>query len=476
MGAVVYNNSRVQGRGLVWLLVVVAVVVIGYVLWFFANYQHVELGVRYTPKAHIVQDRYFAAKALLGQDKAQSQTYANVKELFDVPPTNQTVVLYQVSASWRTDFDKMLAWVQSGGHLVVASQAVLDFGQDVDDTAYRTNQNPLLLHLGIVHTKNNPNHTSSLAGLSGSVVPARLSDGRTFFVSTWQERFVVDEFLQKYPTARLYDYEWFVKKGERYEYATPLNTGLTGEQQQKLLQIVNDPNTPQNPFATSLAFVDMAFGKGRLTVLNDAQMFTNPKAGMLIAPSDKPPEESRAWQLLTDSQPVPKHNYTGNLLVADNAYFLMHLTTGRQVYFVSDVEQKPFLQLLMHNIPWTMMGICLTVLVGLFALPKRFGVVRAYETDTSRNIFGFFAHVGQYLWASDQAYGLLTANRQALINTIIAKENITTPTKEILMDTLTKKTGLPAHVIDMALYETWTTQSQFLAISRSFARLAWFYH
>ncbi len=476
-----------------WTLVVVALVLLGaiYMWWFYRNHHEVALPPQYTPKPNALKNRYYAATKLLGENRSQTlvgnEGYNKFTKILlqdEAQAKQNTLIIYQIASGNPQDFETLMAWVERGGHLVVASQATMDKDAKQDGTKmteYQGEQNPLLLYLDIDYLENTEYSGGSIVI---GMVPLRLENGETFVLRPQAGGyFYLDKFLQKYPDARPYDYEWFVKDATGAYRLKPNNqSGLTKEQYDNMLLELNpkNGNSPQiNVFSANRAFVDMAFGKGRLTVLAKGDMFANPDPyGVNAQTKDhkKQPQVSRTQALLTDySASDNPYGYVGGIVEADNAYFLQYLTADRTVYFLPQVESDGLFSLLKKHLPYTLWGLFFTVLMLLFALPKRFGAIKYYQTDSSRNIFGFFAHVGQYLWQSDKAVGLLTSNRHALIHSIMAKELLHDDSPHSITEAVAKKTGLSFGLIEDALYQTWQTDDEFLRISRSFAQVAKFY-
>lgn len=483
--ATMTTANTAKNYWLVAILVLVFVLGGAYAYWFFNNYHKVELPPSYTPTTEALQNRYFAATKLLGDEHSQTLTgkegqakFTQIISQDDDQAKKNALVIYQVSSSNRQDLVAMMNWVERGGHLIVASQATKQKEADADHAEYLGKQNPLLLQLGIDYQDTDDYSVN----LNNRAVPARFDNGQTFVVSTspsgGQGRFELAEFLQNYPNARPYDYDWFFKDSQGVYQLKPNNhSGLTTEQYNQLLDTLNKEQHV-NLLSVNRAFVDVAFGQGRLTVLSDRDMFANPQPSLGGASTDEEAKTSDTWRMLNDyyaNRGNQKHSYTDNIAGADNAYFLQYLTADRYVSFLPQIESDDFFSLLWRYLPYSLLGLLFTVITLLFALPKRFGALKVYQTDSGRNIFGFFAHVGQYLWHSDQAHSLMTANRHALIHTIMAKELLHDDDPRTLMDAVAKKTGLSLGLIDDALYQTWQTDNEFLRISRSFAQVARFY-
>lgn len=459
------------------VIVVVAVLVVLYIWWFLSSHHQQVQSTQYTPKPEVLQNRYFAAQALLG-NKAQTlqaqqgrQTLKTLWEQESISAKQTTIIIYQTSGWHKTQFEQIMSWVKRGGHLIVANQYSLPSDKTAQDTDYLNKQNPLLVELGIVYQDYDVNHSDKQVTFDDTHIPLQFPNQQSMVVVGQFGRFDTQAFSRQYPDAVLYDYDWFDRTHKPPTFKIP-PTNLTTKQQEQMLSAIGQS---EHLFHPTSALVDMQIGQGRLTVLSDADMFANPHAGIEISRQKDKTTDKQAdiFALLTNAAPSKKHNYYGGIASVNHAALLMHLTHERQqVYLVPDIEATDFLALLWRHLSWTMLGLMLTVVLALLALPKRFGPTKHYQTDTSRNIFGFFAHVGQYLWVSDQAAGVLAANRQALLQIILAKEQSHDMTPEHIVSLVSQKTGLSAGLIYEALYQKWQNQIEFLRISRSFAHVA----
>lgn len=475
-----HNQQRFwQGKGLYIGLLMFVVLVAVYLAWFFANHHKETSPTIYTPTKEANQNRYFAAKQLLGDKALVLQGQSGREELsalFQQKDVKQTaIIIYQISGSQKNDLDAMVAWIRRGGHLIVANQHSLD-NSKTNTSDHQSEQNPLLLKLGIDYQDYVFDELSVQKEFNYTIVPLRLPAGQTLVVKGDFGRFDSTVFRQNYPDARFFDYHWFVKNHQgKHSIKQPTISDLTASEIQQMLTAVDGEDKlfePQN------ALLDVMLGQGRLTVLSTPQMLANPKNYPgLIDIDNKQSNHSYTWQLLTNTLPAGPHSYRDGIASANHAELLSYLTQEHQaVYLVPDIESTSFFALLWRYLKWSMIGLGVTIVLGVLALPKRFGASKTYQTDVSHNIFGFFAHVGRYLWASDQAMGLLDGNRQTLIQAIIAKEQIHEPSSEKIIATVAQKTGLSAGLIHDALYQEWQTQMEFLRICRSFAQLARHYH
>lgn len=457
----------------VYVVLIIGVLLAVYLTWFFANHHQVTRTI-YTPTPEARQNRYLAARELLGDKAVVLQGLAGRDELLEVfgsDATQRTVILYQVSHSQKAHLDTMLAWVMLGGHLIVANQHSLgDTGTSDDE--HQSEQNPLLFKLGIDYQQ----YSSQEWGKSSQFVrvPLRLPSGELLALEGDDGRFVLSaDFYQTYPKARVLDYHFFVKEGEKYRPKQPIGD-LSIDETTKLLGAVDDNDKPFDPKG---ALLDIELGQGRLTVMHTPKLFINPKTYPNIVELDEnevsQSHHSHTWQLLTNTLPAKEHDYHGNIASASHASLLSYLTNkSHTVYLVPDIESVGFFELIWRYLMWSVIGLVATIGLALLALPKPFGITKVYKTDVSHNIFGFFAHVGRYLWASDEASALLKHNRHNLIQTIIAKEQLGETTPQTLIVSVCQKTGLSAGLVHDALYQEWQNQGEFLRIGRSFAQLA----
>lgn len=485
--------SRRSNKGFYIFILIVIAIIIACIAWFLSMHERVSDGVVYHPKAGVNTTRFYTAAKLLGERAHILSGALGKEELGYIfadthNASDKTIILYDIASGQKEQISSMIHWVEQGGHLVVFSQAI----KYVDDESYSEQQNPLLLELGIDYIQISDDDAKSYDFVKLNdkerleYIPLRLPDGTGIAVSgSIYGRFVADGFFAKYPSAQAYDYDWFVQAGEAFTLHPSLRTDLKVDERKILLDKLASDTMTAHIARPNSAVLDIKMGQGRLTVLADSLAFTNPSASYPRSlyknkPKDKTDNRtndnskpSNAWRLLTDGEYADvAHNYIGGLYQANNAYLLDYLTQGRMVYLVPDIESQSFGWVLRRYLPWTMLGLFFSVLLSVLAMPKRFGAIRTYQTDTATNIFGFFGHVGRYLWANDHARGLLNANREALIKTIIASEFLADKQPSTIIKRVVAKTGLTHHAVQSALYDDWADEQEFLEISRYFALIS----
>lgn len=480
------TKERVQDK---WLYIIIAITALGamaYAWWFFNNYHKVQI-TSYSPTAEVQANRYYTAQILL-KDAKTLQGESGRTRLMDIfgdtaNAKNEMVVIYDVTGSYKSHFDEMMAWVANGGHLVVFNKNILNDDMQKTDSDYQDGQNPLMGYLGIDYIAYNSNVFDDVKKTFNVFATPLSINGEMMIIQDVNNMndygwFSADEFFDRYPNAKAINHQIYHQ--DSYALLANLKTNLVNEQKEKIKQsLKQSKNTSGQPnlFHPNNALFDVMIDKGRLTILASNGFFVNPASRgadddisqNMIIPSD--------WELLTnlDSSNYGMYGYWGGLLRADNGELLRALAGERHTYLVPDVESTGFFVLLWRHLMWSVIGMVLTVGVCLLALPKRFGAKAVYKTDTSRNIFGFFGYVGRYLWASDGATALFTQNRHALIQAILAKEHIKEQTETSIAQAVSEKTGLSYGMVYEALYGTWEQETDFVRISHSFARLSRLY-
>lgn len=515
------------------VLLIAALVIALYTAYFLMTHHKVPDTPRYQLTPQAMQNRLFVAQQLLTQqDKAVHLTKGEVahqglKQVWQQPASNakhSAVVLLTVSQSQKPDIEAMLRWVERGGHLITFSNETLrdpDNSNDSDTTIdrdealsrYWLNENALLHFLQIRSVQTQDPHemmqnilnlnvqapssdtqspvtpsgirlaTKALLRLpaithEGGIIPDKYVG---VIINTDHTRHLQSEaFFQRYPNAKpIADYNWFnpdIAQGEQTIRLLPMQNIADNQPAQALSATLR--TDVQHYLPADEALLDVHWGQGRLTVLNHDAMFNNPSA------DDLPPKSSTSlWQTLNE-----KPAYPPSVANFDNAYLLQYLLAGRdQVWLVPDIEVASLPTLLWRHLKWATLAFGIATLAALLAMPRRFGRMRVYQTDTQTNIFGYFNHVGQYLWHSDQGRALVQDNRERLIERIVARHPavMTQPQaadiwqrvdKAILCERVSDETGISRGAVALALFEDWQTERGFLHMSRAFAQLNQYYH
>ncbi|MFW2176990.1 MULTISPECIES: hypothetical protein [unclassified Moraxella] len=584
------GSSWLKEYWFILVLVAVALLIAGYMAMFFITHKKVADKPIYQLTAEANRNRLYASQLWLQQQHKKVHVskgeiaHQQLKQLWQQPASqakNSAVLLLTVSKNQQADMDKMLAWVERGGHLITFSQSMLkvpnqsttdnkdaDKQAEADDLTekqhrYQLNENPLLIHLGIVHQQRYDAHQDLLSEIaetnsatqtgtqpsSASVTSAtpkgcdkcnelqlaskvlmRLPMSSERDIDTPNGNFigmvlntkdlgglVTEQFWQKFPKAKpIADYDWWKKSPQTQkdiQWQSVVNPLTTTEQRQFTTEVQNNPKIS---LPASEAILDVQMGQGRLTIINDNNVFINPKGfdinDLSDEPNDKDDKSDKGNKSETDeneaqasihlnlspnvsSSPSKSHvgqllvqlpNYTANLAQMDNAYLLQYLLAKRgNVWLVPDIEVANLPTLLWQQLHWACLAFILLLVMGYLALPKRFGRTQVYQTDSQTNIFGYFDHVGQYLWQTDKAEQLVTANRERLLEKIVAYHpNLVKTVNVNVMQAVDKlevcrvvadTVGIGRSQVAVALYDPWQNEREFLAMSRQFAVLNQFY-
>ncbi len=462
---------------IVFALVLVLVMV--YAVWFFSTHHKVTINDIYTPKPDVVKNPYFAATLMLqkqgktGEYISPADADSRLEALWQdtTHAKSHTVIIEQMASTPEHQLERMVSWIQAGGHLVIYNQTTHYDDQEWQD--YVKNENPLMIHLGISSQFKRNNFEDNTLDLRYDSLPI-LIDNKVVVLRSNLDRFNTKPFFDNYPDARwVYDYQAIgkgISQQQLYANFYELNT----KQKQQLFEFSNKNIGYGNP---SQVLVDVHLGDGRLTVLNDRIDFSNPwpdKYGFAQSTKPADPNSPRVLQLLSGN--IRSTAYYGGITDADHAYFLSKLTQDSQtIWFVPRTfsDPKGFMGLMREHLPFVLIAVVLAIIAMLMALPRQFGRKQVIVDDSNRNLMLYFDGVGQYLWATDLCVAQVHTNRERLLEKIQARlPKVSRADNKTACQLIAEDANLPVSMVYEALYGEWQTQSEFVKISRSFALLA----
>ena len=166
-------------------------------------------------------------------------------------------------------------------------------------------------------------------------------------------------------------------------------------------------------------YLDTSFGKGRLSVINDSDIFGNPNPNLELSDeartydanngaeqADLAPS-SALYKLLTTDSSIPS-----SLLSADNAAWLIALTQdSSDVQILPNTDIDSLLVMLWKQARPALLGLGLLAFLWLWSLYNRFGKMAHLPTHQSRDIMRYFRQVGRFGWHQDNAQQLTQATR-----------------------------------------------------------------
>ena len=175
-------------------------------------------------------------------------------------------------------------------------------------------------------------------------------------------------------------------------------------------------------YPTDSIYLDASFGKGRLSVINDSDVFGNPNPNLELSDeaityntnantgveqADIAPNSALYRLLRTDDD----YGYS-SLLSADNAAWLIALTQDSsdvQILPNTDIDSLPIM--LWKQARPALLGLGLLAFLWLWSLYNRFGKMAHLPTNQSRDIMRYFRQVGRFGWHQDHAQQLTQATR-----------------------------------------------------------------
>ncbi len=174
-------------------------------------------------------------------------------------------------------------------------------------------------------------------------------------------------------------------------------------------------------YPTDNIYLDASFGKGRLSVINDSDVFSNPNPNLELSDeastydanantgaeqADLAPS-SALYKLLTTDSSIPS-----SLLSADNAAWLIALTQdSSDVQILPNTDIDSLLVMLWKQARPALLGLGLLAFLWLWSLYNRFGKMAHLPTNQSRDIMRYFRQVGRFGWHQDNAQQLTQATR-----------------------------------------------------------------
>ena len=172
-------------------------------------------------------------------------------------------------------------------------------------------------------------------------------------------------------------------------------------------------------------YQDLALGKGRISVINGTDVFSNPNPNLEsldleLTDSEIASGEGENVLRLSALHELLDTGYEISLLSADNAALLIALTANSSEVWIlpnTDIDALPIM--LWKEARGAVLGLGLLALLWLWALYNRFGKMSVLPTNHNQDIMRYFRQVGRYGWHYDEAKKLTQVTRdkvQTLLN------------------------------------------------------------
>jgi len=396
-------------RLFLWLLGLLLLAgLLSYAYWFALNFERQSREVRSGISPQARKNPFLAAEIFLRQGGQTAQSHAG-REIFTLQPggTDTIFLGHHSSLFLQRSGERLRAWVEAGGKLVLVAER---------QPAEQQRPNALFEALGVELREGDDTTTAAgscspaSSGRQGTQAgaPDSQEEEKTETVTVTFHADHPGEFHASFMADRhLYDTdgsaEVVVGRGDRA----------------KLL--------------------GYRLGRGRVTVLSDAALFTN----QLIAQHD--------------------HAYLFNQLVA---------TPGKVwLFYSADMPSLP--TLLWQRAPYlslTMLGLLL--MAGWRMLPRSGPQLRpVYEQR--RNLLEHLDASAEYSWHIDRAQRLFDDNRDAIEQAWRRRHpQLNSLTQEARCEWIGEKIGISSRAVERSLYQTITTEQDFIRASAMLQRLA----
>ena len=159
-------------------------------------------------------------------------------------------------------------------------------------------------------------------------------------------------------------------------------------------------------------YLDISFGKGRISVLTDSDSFANPNPNLDLPKAATDRRVDDRTHLDTPLATWLTSSYYVTLLSADNAAWLIDLTQdSSQVWIFPHVDIDPLPVMLWRQARPALLGLALLALLWLWSLFNRFGKMTHLPDDQAHDILRYFRQVGRFGWQQDRALRLMTITR-----------------------------------------------------------------
>ena len=213
--------------------------------------------------------------------------------------------------------------------------------------------------------------------------------------------------------------------------ATPTKDSNTEQERDRLPELLTAMLALEDKALVGLfvpmqdVYQDLALGKGRISVINGTDVFSNPNPNLEtldleLTDSEIANGEGANVLRLSALHELLDTGYEISLLSADNAALLIALTANSSEVWIlpnTDIDALPIM--LWKEARGAVLGLGLLALLWLWALYNRFGKMSVLPTNHNQDIMRYFRQVGRYGWHYDEAKKLTQVTRdkvQTLLN------------------------------------------------------------
>lgn len=369
--------------------------------WFFANFEQRTREVVEGMSPAAKRNPLLAAERFLSRINVLTESVSGRDRLLTPPAKPGMLLVYRLGVSLPAEREQaLLAWVRQGGHLLITPQRAWD-------EEAKTSGNNLLDMLGVQLVLRDTGQDQSAEPDAADAEPSANGSDRPAPI-----RFEIPGIDEPMMVA-------FSERRVLFDSLGHADWKVETDEGGHLLQY--------------------ALGQGKITVISDLQLFSNPSIG--------------------------KH---------DHALLLALLVGDQQHAWLLYSSAMPALPILVwRQAPGLV--ISLLTLAGLlvWSLTLRSGPVRSMGQPVRRNLMEHLAAVGGYLWRTDQAAGTFRRSQAALEQAWRRRHPLLgTMQQAARCQWIARRVGLPAPTVEKALYGEYQGEQEFIQVTAIQQRLA----
>lgn len=403
-----------MSRSAILVSLVCAAVTVWIGWWAYNTFELVEEEYLSDPSGEARRNPYLLAERFLNAVGQDAESQAGRERLRDLPTSADTMIVSDLGQNLNdTRHANLMAWVERGGHLIVAATLFLD---DTDATG-----NALLDDLGVGLRR--PDQVPDLPTIFGGDPDAETSteDSGQALEDILRDRFsTVDITFEEgeSATVNFSNYQYLDDtKGEADAFAQ-------GEYGPHMMQFNR--------------------GEGLVTVMSDISFMQNPS-----------------------SIGVRSRYQANSLAQHDNAWFLMLIAqTGGKVWILYNTAYPTLTELIWKRSPQVLLAFAVLVLAWLWWLSQQYGPKLQAAGGERRNILEQLLSTGNFEWTTDKGQRRVQLSRQRLLQELEYRHpQIARLNQEARCAYLADKSGLAPKDVSLALYAGWHGERDFIQIT-----------
>lgn len=475
-----------KNGGSLWLKVILAGVFLLIVLMAWRAFDGYERVYRtlYRPVLESWQNPYFVAGEYLKTQGKKihwhgGESSATAFQTLTDDTANakgRLLIIDSLEVGQTSQVQSLIDWAKAGGHVIVYAKERLDKTslddlEDSDHEQYDEFENPLLKELGI-YFLTLPDYVKY--------------DGQAYnFLSNCDAMLKIDNKLVRIDTVcgQLhmtgesefvpYDYQVFAPDMTLADLQARLGKPDDNEKALAFLKFLQNNPSRYHP---ANALLDGQLGQGRLTVLADDDIFSNPYPTKLDASEITPPTKRTLWDKVGHYQ--DDMAYDGRIADYDRAYLFHFLSQeADEVWFFANLTRPSFWAVLWQNFAFGLVALAMMAVAMVLALPRQFGRQKSVLDDSSYNVLRYFEQVAGYLWRVDKMKMQVATNRTALQKRLQAR--IAPLSSVAIGDDMADEwchqlavvLGVEPDVVFLALFAEWDNRAEFLSITQALAEV-----